>query len=68
MYVLLIPTFFYCHLFRERRDLFVATILVLVVLTYMVCHSLKIVINVIELVSSFTMTSGFSNLYEYVGS
>ena len=36
---------------RQRRDIFVATILVLIVMVYAACHSIKTVINIIELQS-----------------
>ena len=36
---------------RERRDIFVATILILIVMVYAVCHSIKAFINLLELFS-----------------
>ena len=34
---------------RERRDLYVATILIIIVMVFASCHSIKTVINLIEL-------------------
>ena len=35
---------------RQRRDLVVGTVLTVIVVVFLICHSLKCVINIIELV------------------
>ena len=35
---------------RERRDLYVASILILIIIIFLLCHSIKCAINVLELV------------------
>ena len=39
---------------QQQRDVFVATILILIVMLYAVCHSIKTAINVFELLSIIT--------------
>ena len=46
---------------RERRDIFVATILILIVMVYAVCHSIKAFINLLEL---FSVISGKNGIKE----
>jgi hypothetical protein len=46
---------------RERRDIFVATILILIVMVYAVCHSIKAFINLLEL---FSVISGKNGVKE----
>ena len=41
---------------RQHRDLFVASILILIVLVYAACHSIKVFINIIEL---FCVITGY---------
>ena len=39
---------------RQRRDIFVATILVLIVIVYAACHTIKTAINIVELTCVIT--------------